>query len=282
MNKHTLAGIILAVIGLGILILGFSYNDMYKGLNPGLFEPADNASSSMSNTPIDNATDAAIRAQVQAFGSRLKDVSLLAPPAQLKKDMQAAYGEYLTPELLAAWQANPAIALGRQTSSPWPDRIEIGSVTKNADDSYAVHGTVIEIASADANKSITPSQPVTTYPVTLTMVRSGNDWLISKMEKGTYSEIPHQITMKATWECLPHKDTSGPQTMECAFGVQDQHGKKHYAIDTNQLQGGPIDFPTGTSVELEGTYVAAEMLNNDAWQKYDIQGIISVTSIRKI
>ncbi|HEX9061020.1 MAG TPA: hypothetical protein VF941_12645, partial [Clostridia bacterium] len=80
-----------------------------------------------------------IRTIVERFGKVLKNVSLLAPDTDIIKSMKANYAEYVTPDLLANWEGNPSVrAAGRLTSSPWPDRIEISRVVKNADSSYSV------------------------------------------------------------------------------------------------------------------------------------------------
>ncbi len=225
---------------------------------------------------VSNENDSAIRAQVTAFGTTLKNVALLGTPENVKKDLQKNYESYLTPELLLAWQNNPSLALGRQTSSPWPDRINIVSVVgKNG--SYTVDGNVIELTSADA-----PQEPAAVYPITLAVEKRHNSWLIASVTKGAYSELPQKITLDGTWECLPHKNTNGPQTMECAFGVQKIGSGEHYAVDTNLMSTFPIDYATGQKVRIQGRLTPIEQLNSDIWQRYNVKGIISATTIEKI
>ncbi|MBX4189423.1 hypothetical protein KW785_02405 [Candidatus Parcubacteria bacterium] len=221
-----------------------------------------------------NIDEAAITARVEEFGKKLKEVSLLQDKDALKAQIKLVYGSFLTPELLAAWLRDPSQALGRSVSSPWPDRIQAVEVTKESD-SYKVEGNVIEVTSN------TPLEPAAVYPVTLKMVRSGESWLIAQVVKGSYSELPRRITVEGTWECLPHKDTSGPQTLECAFGLKTDKGL-HYALDLNLLEVYPVDFPTGERVRAEGVFMPANQLDSDRWQKYPIEGILSVTSIHKI
>jgi hypothetical protein len=60
----------------------------------------------------------------------MKNVSLLAPAADVDKAMREQYGDLVTPELLAAWIASPASAPGRDVSSPWPDRIAVDSIPR--------------------------------------------------------------------------------------------------------------------------------------------------------
>jgi hypothetical protein len=137
--------------------------------------------SSFTNEPVQSEADTSVRTLVGEFASKLKNVSLLLPPAELGSQLAVEYGPFITPELLTAWQEDPAKALGRNVSSPWPDRIEIVSVSKQGDTSYKVEGNVIEISSADK-----PTEPATTYPVTLTVEEREGKWLIASAQKGDY------------------------------------------------------------------------------------------------
>jgi hypothetical protein len=224
---------------------------------------------------VSNEADAAVRAQVTAFGQKLKDVSLLAPDAGSQIEMK--YRDYIAPELLSQWKQNPPLALGRQTSSPWPDRIEVGAVVKQSDTNYRVDGTVIEITNADK-----AGEPAAMYPVVLILEKRGNAWLITMAERGAYSEPPQRTTMTGTFECLPHRSTSGPQTLECAFGLAKDQSDAHYALDTHLMSTYPVDYPTGTHLKVEGVLVPKNQLNTDAWDTYDIDGILSATQITRL
>jgi hypothetical protein len=225
------------------------------------------------NTPsqtVSNIDDQTIRALITAFGGQLKTVSLLNPTAA--SQIAGQYAPFATPELLAKWEQNPGDALGRQTSSPWPDRIDIVNVRITGNRATAL-GNVIEVTSADASNT-----PAAVYPVTFDLTKHNGQWLISAIDKGAYSELPKQVTVSGVWECLPHTDTSGPQTTECAFGIEADDGS-HYAIDTHLSQY-PVDFATGTHVQVTGTLTPVEALNSV--QQYDIKGIISATAIGEI
>ena len=104
----------------------------------------------------------------------------------------------------------------------------------------------------------------------------------SPISNETEQNIPKTITVEGVWECLPHRDTSGPQTMECAFGVKSDGAGLHYAISTELMSSYPADFPSGAHVHIEGVMVPADQLSSDIWQKYPIEGIISATLIRQI
>ena len=89
--------------------------------------------------------------------------------------------------------------------------------------------------------------------------------------------MPQRRTLEGTWECLPHRDTGGPQTLECALGIEAQDG--HYAVSTVLMSQYPVDYPTGSRVRIEGVTVPIERISTSTWQTYDIVGIINATSI---
>lgn len=76
--------------------------------------------------------------------------------------------------------------------------------------------------------------------------------------------------------CLPHKDTSGPQTMECAYGIKTENGD-HYVLDTGMMTTVPTGYDTGDVISANGIITPIERLSTDQWMKYDVKGIFSVT-----
>ena len=99
-------------------------------------------------------------------------------------------------------------------------------------------------------------------------------------EKGPYSQIPQRKTVEGVTECLPHRNTSGPQTLECAFGIKETGTNYHYAVNLNLLAQ-QYSFETGVNISVEGVFVPIEQISTNMWQKYNIVGIISVTSLQK-
>lgn len=84
-------------------------------------------------------------------------------------------------------------------------------------------------------------------------------------------------TLTGTQVCLPHRDTSGPHTMECALGMKTDTGE-YYALDFGTLsQGLPPDLQMDERFSATGLITPVEMLSSDHWKIYDIQGIMSVT-----
>jgi hypothetical protein len=127
------------------------------------------------------AAEEAVRGLVEAFGRKLQMVSVLAPEDILRASMREHYADYVSPALLEAWLNDPESAPGRLTSSPWPDRIEVRSVEKKADDAYRVEGDIIETTSADG-------EPAAKRPVTLEVRNVDGRWRIVAVEMGAYED----------------------------------------------------------------------------------------------
>lgn len=121
---------------------------------------------------IDGEHEGDVRTTIAQFGNQLNSVSLLAPTAA--EDIERTYGPFVAPELLASWVANPESAPGRQTSSPWPDHIEVDSVTKNETGNYDVAGRIIlKTSTGDAGS----------VPVSITVSDVGGSFLITRYEE---------------------------------------------------------------------------------------------------
>jgi len=119
--------------------------------------------------------EATVRRIVDYFGSRLQDVSLTASPVEVKQEIRSAYANVVWPDLLSKWIAAPAEAPGRLTSSPWPDHINIASITPMNDTTYAIEGNVVEITSQELADGGIADQ----YPVFMTVENQGGNWFIT-------------------------------------------------------------------------------------------------------
>jgi hypothetical protein len=97
-------------------------------------------------------------------------------------------------------------------------------------------------------------------------------------KQGDGTEVTaYRGTLTGTQVCLPHADTSGPQTMECALGMQTDVGE-YYALDFGPLpQGLPPDLAADERFSATGIITPVELLSADHWRKYAIEGILSVT-----
>lgn len=90
---------------------------------------------------------------------------------------------------------------------------------------------------------------------------------------------PRPVTLAGRFTCLPHKDQSGPQTEECAFGLRTDGGE-YYAVDAAQLSSTErAQLENGQYITAEGTVVIKEALSSNQWAKYDMKGVFTVTRI---
>ncbi|HVI69572.1 MAG TPA: hypothetical protein VM581_03880 [Magnetospirillaceae bacterium] len=77
-----------------------------------------------------------------------------------------------------------------------------------------------------------------------------------------------QTTVAGEFVCLPHKNTDGPQTLECAYGIRTDDNR-YYAL---QFTPFPTDIATGKRAEVTGT------LTTGSDSIYNIVGTIKVES----
>ena len=98
---------------------------------------------------------------------------------------------------------------------------------------------------------------------------------------GISQEIPEamisrRVTLTGKQVCLQHRDTTGPQTLECAMGIQTTDGK-YYGLDLALISQIPPAVQNGKTFTASGFLTPVEMLSTDQWQKYNMEGIFSVT-----
>jgi len=87
---------------------------------------------------------------------------------------------------------------------------------------------------------------------------------------------PYQVELAGEYVCLPHKDTTGPQTDECAFGLKTDDGA-YYAVDLSSVSQEGIYFMVGNRITANGIVTPIERLSTNQWVKYRIDGIFVVT-----
>ena len=104
-----------------------------------------------------------------------------------------------------------------------------------------------------------------------------NSYIYNQKQQPTEDIVPYSATLTGEYVCLPHTNTSGPQTLECAFGLKTEDGS-YYALDFNYFPDAtpPEGLLTGETYTFSGTVTPAVMLSNDFWQRYPIEGIFSV------
>lgn len=84
------------------------------------------------------------------------------------------------------------------------------------------------------------------------------------------------ISIEGVMVCLPHKNTSGPQTTECAFGLKDDTGRYFALADTDPNYGNIMGVGGGERIKVDGTFEPKSTSN------YQDMGIIHVTHIEKL
>lgn len=89
----------------------------------------------------------------------------------------------------------------------------------------------------------------------------------------TDAQTSSYVTLIGTPTCLPHKDTSGPITLECAIGLKGDDGR-YYALTNAPDSLWQDDF--NSRVKVRG--ILSEPASNS---QYAISGTLSVSSATK-
>lgn len=118
---------------------------------------------------------------VTAFGERLKQVSVLAPPDVAAASIREHYADLVAPALLTVWMGEPAKTPGRQVSSPYPDRIEIKAISEDANRAE-VTGEVVEATNQDE---------VARATVRVELALESGAWRITAYERRAANTLPH-------------------------------------------------------------------------------------------
>jgi membrane-bound inhibitor of C-type lysozyme len=84
------------------------------------------------------------------------------------------------------------------------------------------------------------------------------------------------VTIKGQIVCLPHKNQSGPQTMECAYGLQAANGQYYGLSDKDPQYQNISAAAMNTPVEVSGSI----SLTGDS--KYDTIGTIFVSLVTPV
>lgn len=92
---------------------------------------------------------------------------------------------------------------------------------------------------------------------------------------------PQEIEVIGYWECLPHKP-GYPQTEECLTGLAIDQSDGHYALDLSAATFPAGEFSAGDKVRVRGRVTPAMALSSDHWMRYDMDGVLSVTTIEKL
>ena len=87
-------------------------------------------------------------------------------------------------------------------------------------------------------------------------------------------EFNKEVTITGLTICLPHKNSTGPQTMECALGVEGDDGNNYGLTDP----GWKFLIGTGNGVKVTITGI----LTKAQTDKYDSAGTIEIRDLKKV
>ena len=130
---------------------------------------------SAAGTNSQSSQKAAASSTVAAFGQTLQQVSIMAPDAS--STIASAYAPYVDPTLLAQWEADPTSAPGRVVSSPWPDHIQINSISPQGA-GYVVDGDLVFMTSDNTEHGGNAG----TAPVVILLENENGSWMIAAFQ----------------------------------------------------------------------------------------------------
>jgi len=181
-RKYLLGGALVVILALAaILVLPRLGNDP---MPPAPESPSPRAVPTPTPDP-----ERAVRDLTGAFGARLREVPLTAPADTVQESIRHSYGPYISPQLLKTWMDDPTKAPGRLVSSPWPDRIDVRSVTALSDTDYEVTGDIVEVTSEEAGTA----EAAATRPVTLRVALVAGEWRITDVTQGAYEDLTRTV-----------------------------------------------------------------------------------------
>lgn len=101
-------------------------------------------------------------------------------------------------------------------------------------------------------------------------VAFGGYMAYQKYQENNQPPKKETVTLEGEIVCLPHKNTDGPQTLECAAGLQTDEGKR-YGLSTSD-PASPLTAAVGSKKHA----VVTGALEPAGESNYDIQGIVAV------
>lgn len=103
-----------------------------------------------------------------------------------------------------------------------------------------------------------------------------SDKLSAPEDSGSSNFIAGQeVSLKGEMVCLPHRDQSGPQTMECAIGFKSESGDYFALKDTSP------DYSLVSSAPMHESVIVTGIFTHSGDTKYQQSGLIEVTSISR-
>lgn len=96
-------------------------------------------------------------------------------------------------------------------------------------------------------------------------------------------DVVENATLVGEYACLPHADTEGPKTGECALGIHAQDGK-YYALDMSGITAPSAldEVRVGDIISVTGTLVPVGMVTNTQWKRYAIEYIMAARELAPV
>lgn len=110
------------------------------------------------------------------------------------------------------------------------------------------------------------------------------NWYIYNQKQAGSTKViePYRGTLTGEYICLKNVDQHSPQTFECALGIKTDTNE-YYALDFDMMSQQQAALKTGDRFTASGLITPIEYLSSDHWQKYNVEGIFSVTdSVKKL
>lgn len=92
--------------------------------------------------------------------------------------------------------------------------------------------------------------------------------------KPVVAPVEGSISVKGTTLCLPHTDTDGPQTLECAYGLKDEKGQYYAIRDLDPTYKNISRLAMNSEVTLVGNF------RQETSKTYPIVGAIEISEIK--
>lgn len=128
-------------------------------------------------TPKAPSEEETVKTVVTSFGERLKNVPLAGSADLVKEAVQKEYAPFVASALLGRWLEDSSHAPGRETSSPWPERIVIKTIQK-VGAYYEIEGEIVYMTSTE----VTGGGDAGRTPVFLTAAFIENKWRIAEYQ----------------------------------------------------------------------------------------------------
>jgi hypothetical protein len=110
---------------------------------------------------------------------------------------------------------------------------------------------------------------------------SFNNYIYQEKQGDNNIAEPYRATLSGICVCLPHKDTTGPQTEECALGLKTEVGE-YYVVDTYLMSQQHEPLAAGQNISANGLITPLELLSTNQWQRYPVEGIFSITDSLRV